>query len=383
MRARTYAVVVVLAAAGCGIDDPGLALVDAAAPIDAAGGPAADADRADDPDPLSWVDFAIIGCGGDTLPGEVPCTGVAPLTLGFVALAPAPIEVYRWSFGDGSGQSIASSPIHIFELPGTYDVTLTVGGPGGTARAAIEGAVRVDPAPIGSTCAADLQCETGSCTCAGGDCEPPLAAGLCAAECDAENPCDLGVCADLAAASPEAPAPWQRALCVRACEADSDCPAGRACMELPAGDADDERGWVSGCFAPELLGPIGGPCLGAGGEPRHELCASGLCVVEGARGLCAADCSFDAPCPASAACATFEDAGLGSLCVHRCVAGDGDAACAQDPWLACEPSGGSGPGGFDVDEPPAEAGYCAPRACDGPDACGPDGACIEGYCGPA
>jgi hypothetical protein len=380
MRAHKLAIASLFLAA-CGADDPGLWLVDAATTIDAAVGTEADASRADGPDPLSWVDFAIVGCGGESAPEERTCSGEAPLTLGFVALAPAPIEVYRWSFGDGSDHSIAFAPIHTFELPGTYDVTLTVGGPGGTARAAVEGAVRVDPAPLGATCSQDLQCETGSCTCAGGECEPPLARGLCAAACDAELPCAAGTCADLAAGAPDEPAPWQRALCVPECADDRDCAAGRACIDLPAGDAGPDRAWIRGCFAPELLAPIGASCLDASGQPRHERCASGLCVLEGARGLCAADCT-DVPCPASAACASFYDEGPGSLCVHRCEGTASEELCADDPWLACEAPGLAGPGGFEVDEEAAEAGYCAPRVCESLDDCGPDGACIDGTCGP-
>ncbi len=379
MRARPLAIAPLIAFLGCAEDDPGIIAVDAAPLADAARGALPDAAPADASDPLSWVDFAIIGCEVDETESQPPCVGRAPLTLRFVALAPATIDVYRWSFGDDSGQSIAPSPERTFELPGDYDVSLTVGGPGGTARAEIEGAVRVEPAPLGATCEVGLQCETESCVCGGGDCEPPLAAGMCSTDCDAANPCALGVCADLAAAEPDAPAPWQRALCLPGCEDDGDCPAGRACMDLPTGDGSGD--WVRGCFAPELLAPIGGSCLDGRGEPRHDRCASGLCVAEGARGLCSATCDTESPCPASAACATFNDAGRDSLCVHRCD-GDGELPCGDDPWLACEATGASGELGFEVDGDPSDAGYCAPRACDEPEDCGPDGACIGGYCGP-
>ncbi|WP_067047566.1 PKD domain-containing protein [Methanofollis ethanolicus] len=39
---------------------------------------------------------------------------------------------YTWDFGDGSAVSHDENPTHIFETPGTYTVTLTAAGPGGS-----------------------------------------------------------------------------------------------------------------------------------------------------------------------------------------------------------------------------------------------------------
>ncbi|HGY92196.1 MAG TPA: PKD domain-containing protein [Planctomycetes bacterium] len=56
------------------------------------------------------------------LPGQV--VQFTPMTTGSVT-------TYLWSFGDGTSSSLAS-PVHTYLTPGSYDVTLTVTGPGGT-----------------------------------------------------------------------------------------------------------------------------------------------------------------------------------------------------------------------------------------------------------
>jgi gliding motility-associated-like protein len=44
---------------------------------------------------------------------------------------------YQWQFGDGA-TSIATDPVHEYNIPGTYTVTLTAIGPGGTTNTAIK-----------------------------------------------------------------------------------------------------------------------------------------------------------------------------------------------------------------------------------------------------
>lgn len=57
-----------------------------------------------------------------------PATGSAPLAVQFndtSATGSAPITAWAWNFGDGQA-STARSPLHTYQTPGTYDVTLTV-----------------------------------------------------------------------------------------------------------------------------------------------------------------------------------------------------------------------------------------------------------------
>lgn len=358
---------------GCG-DDGGSAQVDAsvsdaAASTDAAIG-------SDTLPPLNWVDFAITGCEppGADAGVAAECAGEAALTLSFTAIAPAEIEVYRWRFGDGE-ESMQASPTHVYTEPGVYDVSLVVGGPGGTATQLKQGFVVARGASLGAPCEADAQCGSAlDCICddeAG--CGSALIHGLCAAACDASNPCASGVCADLAPSAPASPTDWQRALCLPSCDDSSDCPAGLACRELHRGD---ETGWITACFSPALLGNIGDACVDGQGQLDDARCASGTCAPLGARGACSEPCSAQS-CPTGAACATFSNAGLGSLCVARCEA---SGTCESDPWLACEAPGGPTPKGFTVDETTAIEGYCAPKRCAGAAECGPDGACVNGYC---
>jgi hypothetical protein len=181
------------------------------------------------------------------------------------------------------------------------------------------------------------------------------------------------VCADLAPSAPASPEDWQRSLCVEACDEDVDCPVGLACRDVRRGDAS---GWTRGCFSPALLGDIGASCTDGQGQLDGDQCTSGTCAPLGARGACSETCTAQS-CPMGTACATFADAGLGSLCVAPC---DASNTCDTDPWLACTAPGGPAPKGFTVDETAAAAGYCTPKRCTGAAECGPDGACISGYC---
>lgn len=306
--------------------------------------PAADAAAQDGGPPLLWVDFAAVGCAHFDL--AVPaCRGTAPLTLRFVALAPAPVDSYVWSFGDGASDGDAS-PVHTFAQPGSYAVSLAVGGGGGTAQRERDGYVVVEAAPLGATCADGGQCATGL----------ECVLGFCARGC-AQADCGAGaVCADLGNGA----AGWQRPLCLRACAADGDCAAGLRCRELRG-----TGGWVKGCFT-DLLRDDGQSCVDPDGTLDDALCASGSCQDLGARGLCALPCGGQT-CASYAACARMNTGE--SLCLARC------GSCAADPWLGCEMPGGTGDLGFQA---PAGS-YCAPRRCAGGD-CGPDGLCQGGFC---
>ncbi len=60
-----------------------------------------------------------------------PTIGFVPLDVSFTNLSSGSFDTYAWDFGDG-GTSNVPDPIHLYTLPGIYDVSLTVSGPGGT-----------------------------------------------------------------------------------------------------------------------------------------------------------------------------------------------------------------------------------------------------------
>jgi len=60
-----------------------------------------------------------------------PTSGRKPLTVSFTGTSSGAITSRSWNFGDGS-TSTASNPSHTYWRPGTYTVTLTVNGPGGS-----------------------------------------------------------------------------------------------------------------------------------------------------------------------------------------------------------------------------------------------------------
>jgi PKD repeat protein len=60
-----------------------------------------------------------------------PRNGVVPLTVSFADRSTGDYDSCAWTFGDG-GTSTLTHPSHTYETAGTYTVTLTVHGPGGT-----------------------------------------------------------------------------------------------------------------------------------------------------------------------------------------------------------------------------------------------------------
>jgi PKD repeat protein len=94
---------------------------------------------------------------GTTIPYRAPVVdfsasatmGTAPLALNFVATVQGTATSYLWTFGDGS-TSTASNPVHVYEAPGVYSVSLAVMGPGGTASSTRIGYVTVAPAGAAS-----------------------------------------------------------------------------------------------------------------------------------------------------------------------------------------------------------------------------------------
>lgn len=61
----------------------------------------------------------------------VPRNGPAPLPVNFINLSEGVYDSSLWDFGDGITSTLPS-PLHVYEMPGIYTVTLTVTGPGGS-----------------------------------------------------------------------------------------------------------------------------------------------------------------------------------------------------------------------------------------------------------
>ncbi len=73
-----------------------------------------------------------------------PGVGEFPLEVEFVDFSTGVIETWDWDFGDGT-TSTEQQPTHTYQDEGTYAVSLTVSGPGGTDSVTIADAVVVGP----------------------------------------------------------------------------------------------------------------------------------------------------------------------------------------------------------------------------------------------
>ena len=58
-------------------------------------------------------------------------SGIAPLAMNFLNTSTGNISTYEWNFGDGTTSAV-QSPSHVYAAAGSYSVSLTVTGPGGT-----------------------------------------------------------------------------------------------------------------------------------------------------------------------------------------------------------------------------------------------------------
>jgi len=391
-----------------------------------------------EPQPLAAADQATADAGAPA----VRCVGPAGVSLTFTPLASAGLTRFLWTFGDGSPDSTETAPLHTYALPGDYDVSVSAGGPAGTASLSHPKYVHVVPVLEGGACDLEAQCEAGgTCWCdATQPCTPVFTRGFCARACTgAAGECGAGAaCIDLSArsstgaaagpataaaaastissAAPAATAAsgasaWRRPVCLPACADDSTCPTGTRCRSLPTavgpggGTAAPGGGpWTSACFAGYPL-PIGARCGDGSGALVDTDCASGLCANLGRFGRCALDCTSTA-CPGGSACAVLGDGRR--LCLATC--GPAIAPpCDDDPWLGCQgprppaaaaptgdaaaPAGdadasvpdpaSAGPGAFTLADgasspSAAAASYCAPRSCTTASDCGPGAVCPPG-----
>jgi PKD repeat protein len=77
-----------------------------------------------------------------------PTTGNSPLTVQFTDKSIDNITNWLWDFGDGTTSSL-QNPLHTYINPGTYTVSLTVAGPGGSNTKTIEDYIQVTtPVPV-------------------------------------------------------------------------------------------------------------------------------------------------------------------------------------------------------------------------------------------
>jgi PKD repeat protein len=76
-----------------------------------------------------------------------PRTGFAPLSVAFTDLSTGGPDVWSWTFGDGSG-SAERDPVHVYMIPGTYTVNLTVSNARGSDTLSKSGYIEVGESPL-------------------------------------------------------------------------------------------------------------------------------------------------------------------------------------------------------------------------------------------
>lgn len=76
------------------------------------------------------LDLKIVGLHADF--SGTPTTGPAPLTVSFTNLSSGDYVLCAWDFGDNSGSSLCDDQDHIYTMPGTYYVQLTIIGENGS-----------------------------------------------------------------------------------------------------------------------------------------------------------------------------------------------------------------------------------------------------------
>lgn len=82
--------------------------------------------------------------------------GTAPLTVSFADRSTGLVAGWNWQFGDDTGATV-QSPRHTYTAAGTYSVTLTVTGPGGTSGTTQTGYIQVlTPPPVADFVASTL-----------------------------------------------------------------------------------------------------------------------------------------------------------------------------------------------------------------------------------
>jgi PKD repeat protein len=75
----------------------------------------------------------------------IPTSGLYPMTVHFTDASAGNVTTYDWNFGDGS-HSALQSPAHTYTYPGTFTVSLTVTGPGGSNTKTMTGLINTNVA---------------------------------------------------------------------------------------------------------------------------------------------------------------------------------------------------------------------------------------------
>ncbi|MGB6032797.1 MAG: PKD domain-containing protein, partial [Bacteroidota bacterium] len=95
--------------------------------------------------------FNALNTGGPTPPTAAfsgsPTSGCSPLTVSFTDQSTGEITSWSWTFGDG-GSSTTQNPSHTYNAVGTYEVALTVTGPGGSDSETKTGYITVSTSPL-------------------------------------------------------------------------------------------------------------------------------------------------------------------------------------------------------------------------------------------
>ncbi|MEA2110063.1 MAG: S8 family serine peptidase [Pseudomonadota bacterium] len=81
-------------------------------------------------------------------------SGVGQLSVQFTDSSTGEITSWSWNFGDGT-TSTDQNPIHVYQQPGTYNVSLTVTGPGGSTTESKTAYITVTE-PIQGNCTIDI-----------------------------------------------------------------------------------------------------------------------------------------------------------------------------------------------------------------------------------
>lgn len=88
---------------------------------------------------LGWESYSGVNLKASYLSVPAPVSnftadvlaGITPLNVTFTDQSTGSITSWTWNFGDGTTSNI-QNPLHTYSVPGTYTVSLTVTGPGGT-----------------------------------------------------------------------------------------------------------------------------------------------------------------------------------------------------------------------------------------------------------